>query len=86
MYICAQQTRSNMGNSRSSEVIATDTMSEDKSESFNVVNIHAPTAGIGLSLVLGFTFVFQAYKAYTIESYVYPYVVFVEQPRLHQVC
>ena len=64
VYTCAQQAYSKMGNSRSSEVIVTDTMSEDNSESFNVVNIHSPTAGLGFSLALGITFIFLSYKVY----------------------
>ena len=42
-----------MGNSKSSEIVVTDNMSGDKSESFNVVNIHSPIAGLGLSLAFG---------------------------------
>ena len=53
-----------MGHSQSQEIIAADTLSEDKRESFNVINVHAPTAGIGLSLAVA--------KQYKIQPFTKP--------------
>ena len=56
-----------MGNSKSSEIVVADNMSEDKSESFNVVNTHSPTAGLGLSLafdILCMSVGFEVYRRF----------------------
>ena len=42
-----------MGSKTSKRNIVTDNMMEDDFESYNLVNIHAPTAGLGFSLVFG---------------------------------
>ena len=53
-----------MGKSKSSEIVATDNMSVDKNQSFNVVSIHSPTAGLGLSLAFGMLCMYVCYKVY----------------------
>ena len=42
-----------MGSQTSKKNIVTDDMTEDDSESYNLVNIHAPTANLGISILCG---------------------------------
>ena len=53
-----------MANSKSLEVVVTDSMSEDKSESFNVINIHSKTAGLGFGLLCGILCLYLVFKGW----------------------
>jgi len=53
-----------MGASTSKKNIVADSMVEDDSESYNLINIHAPTAGIGISIVCCLGLVVCLYRLY----------------------
>ena len=53
-----------MGSQTSKKNIVTDSMVEDDSESYNLVNIHAPTANLGFSIVGGLVLAMGLYKLY----------------------
>ena len=53
-----------MGAKSSKKNIVTDSMVEDDSESYNLVNIHAPTANLGFSIVGGLVLAMGLYKLY----------------------
>ena len=44
--------------------IVTDSMTEENSESYNLINVHAPTANLGFSLVLGLVVIVGLYRLY----------------------
>ena len=51
-----------MGSQTSKKNIVTDSMTEDDSESYNLVNIHAPTANLGISIVFGLVVAIGLYR------------------------
>ena len=53
-----------MGPNLSKKNIVADSMVEDDSESYNLVNIHAPTANLGFSIVGGLVLAMGLYKLY----------------------
>ena len=53
-----------MGSQSSKKNVVTDSMTEDDSGSYNLINIHAPTANLGFSLVLGLVVVVGLYRVY----------------------
>ena len=53
-----------MGASSSKKNIVADSMTEDDSESYNLINIHAPTASIGISIVCCLGLVVCLYRLY----------------------
>ena len=53
-----------MGSQTSKKNIVTDNMTEDDSESYNLVNIHAPTANLGFSIVVGLVLAMGLYRLY----------------------
>ena len=53
-----------MGSKSSKKNLVTDNMVEDDSESYNLVNIHAPTANLGFSIVGGLVLAMGMYKLY----------------------
>ena len=53
-----------MGTSSSKENVVTENMVQDDSKSFNVVNIHSPTANLGLSVAFGLVAVYVGCKMY----------------------
>ena len=53
-----------MGPQSSKENVVTENMIQDESESFNVVNIHSPTANLGLSVLFGLVAVYIVFKLY----------------------
>ena len=53
-----------MGSQTSKKNVVTDNMTEDDSESYNLINIHAPTANLGFSLALGLVVAVGLYRFY----------------------
>ena len=53
-----------MGSKTSKRNIVTDNMTEDDSESYNLVNIHAPTANLGISITFGLVVAVGLYRLY----------------------
>ena len=53
-----------MGSQASNKNIVADTMSEDDSESYNYINIHAPTANLGISIIFGLVVAVGLYRLY----------------------
>ena len=54
-----------MGSQTSKKNIVADSMTEDDSESYNLVNIHAPTANLGISIIFGFVVAVGLYRLYS---------------------
>ena len=53
-----------MGAQSSKKNIVTDSMTEDDSESYNLINIHTPTANIGISVICCMVLVVCLYRLY----------------------
>ena len=53
-----------MGSQTSKKNIVADSRTEDDSESYYLVNIHAPTVSLGISIVFGFVVAVGLYRLY----------------------
>ena len=53
-----------MGSGSSKRNIVADKVSEDDSESYNLINIHAPTANLGVMIICGLVAVLGIYRLY----------------------
>ena len=53
-----------MGSQTCKKIIVADTMTKDDWESYNLVNIHAPTANIGISIIFGLVVAVGLYRLY----------------------
>ena len=53
-----------MGSQTSKRNIVADSLTEDDSESYNLVNIQAPTANLGISIIFGLVVAVGLYRLY----------------------
>ena len=54
-----------MGSQTSKRNTVADSLTEDDSESYNLVNIHAPTANLGISIIFGLVVAVGLYRLYS---------------------